>query len=208
MEFVVALFQNLEQHKDWTTTQAATEAYNVTLKPYHGWIAQTAFSVSLVPRIPKMLSRWSQGRSIICSPLWIEIGLELWFRGDPKCAFELNLGGSFLQTAMRFIPNRESFFANLGTGDLTGDIDRFIADFSPLLAENHEFLVSCGETSFKFDSSNEKNCPFLRTLQNLNITLRKKVVSLNTWSVDSSILFIRNRVIHVFHRGRVVHAAS
>jgi hypothetical protein len=67
---------------------------------------------------------------------------------------------------MRFIPNRESFFANLGTRDLTGDIDRFIADFSPLLAENHEFLVSSGGTSIDVDSSDDTNCPFLWILQN------------------------------------------
>jgi len=96
MEFIVALFRNLEQHKDWTTTQAANEAYNVTLKPYHGWIAQTAF-----------------------------------------------------MTAMRFIPNRDSFFASLGSGDLTGDIDHFMSDFSPLLAENHEFLKKNGLADLK-----------------------------------------------------------
>ena len=46
MDFLVALFRNLLDHPDWTMNNAATEAYNSTLKKWHGWIASSAFTVS------------------------------------------------------------------------------------------------------------------------------------------------------------------
>lgn len=47
MDFLVALFQNLLAHPEWTMSQAALDAYNMTLKKWHGWIASSAFTVAL-----------------------------------------------------------------------------------------------------------------------------------------------------------------
>ncbi|MCO5579128.1 hypothetical protein L7F22_033442 [Adiantum nelumboides] len=63
MDFLVALFQNLLSHADWTMSQAATEAYNVTLKKWHGWIASGAFTVALklVPERTKFMAVLGEG---------------------------------------------------------------------------------------------------------------------------------------------------
>ncbi|CAK8570686.1 unnamed protein product [Lathyrus sativus] len=45
MDFLVALFQNLIVHKDWHMSQACTDAYNKTLKKWHGWLASSSFTV-------------------------------------------------------------------------------------------------------------------------------------------------------------------
>ncbi|CAN6479525.1 unnamed protein product [Victoria cruziana] len=47
MDFLVELFRNLIEHVDWTMTQACTEAYNKTLKKWHGWIASTSFTTAM-----------------------------------------------------------------------------------------------------------------------------------------------------------------
>eukprot|EP00245_Coleochaete_scutata_P001786 TRINITY_DN12244_c0_g1_i1.p1 TRINITY_DN12244_c0_g1~~TRINITY_DN12244_c0_g1_i1.p1 ORF type:complete len:214 (+),score=55.54 TRINITY_DN12244_c0_g1_i1:39-644(+) len=96
MDFLVALFRLLRENQDWTMSQVAGEAYALTLKKYHGWIAQSAFTM-----------------------------------------------------ALKLIPNRETFMAKLGGGDIDGDIDKFVAAFSPLLLENHELLKSEGLDNLK-----------------------------------------------------------
>ncbi|KAG2722025.1 hypothetical protein I3843_02G095600 [Carya illinoinensis] len=47
MDFLVALFRNLLEHKDWTMSQACTDAYGKTLKKWHGWLASSSFTVML-----------------------------------------------------------------------------------------------------------------------------------------------------------------
>lgn len=63
MDFLVALFANLLNHPDWTMSQAATDAYNVTLKKFHGWIASSAFTVALklVPERTKFMAVLGEG---------------------------------------------------------------------------------------------------------------------------------------------------
>ncbi|KAH7365400.1 hypothetical protein KP509_18G025300 [Ceratopteris richardii] len=63
MDFLVALFGNLLDHVDWTISHAATEAYNVTLKKWHGWIASSAFTVALklAPERTKFMSVLGDG---------------------------------------------------------------------------------------------------------------------------------------------------
>jgi len=48
-----------------------------------------------------------------------------------------------LQVAMKLAPDRKKFMEVIqGTGgDISADIHKFCADFSPLLEENHKFLV-------------------------------------------------------------------
>lgn len=45
MDFLVALFQNLIEHDEWPMSQACTDAYNKTLKKWHGWLASSSFTV-------------------------------------------------------------------------------------------------------------------------------------------------------------------
>ncbi|KAI5444687.1 Glycolipid transfer protein 1 [Lathyrus oleraceus] len=89
MDFLVALFQNLIEHKDWPMSQACTDAYNKTLKKWHGWLASSSFTV-----------------------------------------------------VMKLAPDRKKFIEVIGgTGDINADIEKFCTTFSPLLLENHKFLV-------------------------------------------------------------------
>jgi hypothetical protein len=47
------------------------------------------------------------------------------------------------QVAIKLAPDRKKFMDIIcGTGDINADIERFCAALSPLLAENHKFLVS------------------------------------------------------------------
>ncbi|QCE07606.1 glycolipid transfer protein 1-like [Vigna unguiculata] len=98
MDFLVALFQNLVEHADWSMAQACTDSYNKTLKKWHGWLASSSFSV-----------------------------------------------------AMKLAPDRKKFMEVIqGTGgDISADIHKFCADFSPLLEENHKFLARCGLDDMK-----------------------------------------------------------
>lgn len=47
MDFIVALFRNLMEHKDWSMSQVCSEAYTKTLKKYHGWLASSTFTVAM-----------------------------------------------------------------------------------------------------------------------------------------------------------------
>lgn len=47
MDFLVELFRNLLLNPDWTMQQASNEAYGVTLKKWHGWMAGAAFAVAM-----------------------------------------------------------------------------------------------------------------------------------------------------------------
>eukprot|EP00250_Pteridium_aquilinum_P002639 c12864_g1_i1 orf=122-742(+) len=63
MDFLVTLFGNLLKYPDWTMSQAATDAYNATLKKWHGWIASSAFTVALklVPERNKFMAVLGEG---------------------------------------------------------------------------------------------------------------------------------------------------
>jgi len=50
MDFLVELFRNLLEHKDWTMSQACSDSYGKTLKKWHGWLASSSFTVmTLMP---------------------------------------------------------------------------------------------------------------------------------------------------------------
>lgn len=45
---------------------------------------------------------------------------------------------------MKLAPDRKKFMEVIGgTGDVIADIEKFCSEFSPLLEENHKFLVIC-----------------------------------------------------------------
>lgn len=54
------------------------------------------------------------------------------------------------QVAMKLAPDRKKFMDVVGgKGDINADIEKFCATFTPLLEENHKFLVrSCFIFSF------------------------------------------------------------
>ncbi|XP_022753656.1 glycolipid transfer protein 3-like isoform X2 [Durio zibethinus] len=47
MDFMVALLQRLVKDPEQNIEQAVEESYNITLKPWHGWISSAAFKVAL-----------------------------------------------------------------------------------------------------------------------------------------------------------------
>ncbi|KAK7818265.1 glycolipid transfer protein 1 [Quercus suber] len=47
MDFLVELFRNLLEHKDWTMSQACSDSYGKTLKKWHGWLASSSFTVAM-----------------------------------------------------------------------------------------------------------------------------------------------------------------
>ena len=49
---------------------------------------------------------------------------------------------------MKLAPDRKKFMEVVGgTGDINADIEKFCTDFSPLLEENHKFLVNSWTTT-------------------------------------------------------------
>lgn len=48
-----------------------------------------------------------------------------------------------MQVALKLMPDRKKFYDMLGgDGTLDEDIEQFVTKFSPVLGENHKFLVS------------------------------------------------------------------
>jgi len=43
---------------------------------------------------------------------------------------------------MKLVPERSKFYETLALGNSSADMERFVAEFSPILEENHKFLVS------------------------------------------------------------------
>lgn len=46
---------------------------------------------------------------------------------------------------MKLVPERSKFYETLALGNSSADMERFVAEFSPILEENHKFLVSSTE---------------------------------------------------------------
>ncbi|KAG8370445.1 hypothetical protein BUALT_Bualt14G0117700 [Buddleja alternifolia] len=46
MDFLVELFRNLSEHRDWSMSQVCNDSYSKTLKKWHGWIASSSFTVA------------------------------------------------------------------------------------------------------------------------------------------------------------------
>lgn len=47
MDFTVTLLEKLAKEPEQSMEQAVEESYNITLKPWHGWISSAAFKVAL-----------------------------------------------------------------------------------------------------------------------------------------------------------------
>ncbi|CAL9048672.1 unnamed protein product [Musa banksii] len=45
--FSVTLFQELDKNPEWSLAQVVEETYTDTLKPWHGWVASTAYKVAI-----------------------------------------------------------------------------------------------------------------------------------------------------------------
>lgn len=45
MDFTLALLQRLVKDMSQNMEQAVEESYNLTIKPWHGWISSAAFKV-------------------------------------------------------------------------------------------------------------------------------------------------------------------
>ncbi|KAJ1702000.1 Glycolipid transfer protein-like [Rhynchospora pubera] len=60
------------------------------------------------------------------------------------------LASSSFKVAMKLAPDRKKFMEVIaGTGDINTDMAKFCAEFSPFLAENHNFLASVGLDDMK-----------------------------------------------------------
>jgi len=51
MDFTVALLQNLARDPEQSMVEAVEESYNLTLKPWHGWISSAALKVIIPPSL-------------------------------------------------------------------------------------------------------------------------------------------------------------
>ncbi|KAE8100454.1 hypothetical protein FH972_018350 [Carpinus fangiana] len=47
LDFTLALIQNISRDPEQSMEEAVEESYNITLKPWHGWISSAAFKVAL-----------------------------------------------------------------------------------------------------------------------------------------------------------------
>ncbi|CAN6462084.1 unnamed protein product [Victoria cruziana] len=63
MDFLVQMFNNLNEHSEWTMPQASSDAYGKTLKRWHGWVASTTFTaaVKLAPERKKFMEIIGEG---------------------------------------------------------------------------------------------------------------------------------------------------
>lgn len=43
---------------------------------------------------------------------------------------------------MKLVPERTKFYETLALGNSSEDMERFVVEFSPILEENHKYLVS------------------------------------------------------------------
>lgn len=59
------------------------------------------------------------------------------------------LASSSFSVAMKLAPDRKKFMDVLGSGDVNGDIGKFLEAFTPILQENHKFLASVGLDDLK-----------------------------------------------------------
>jgi hypothetical protein len=66
MDFLVALFQNLIEHEDWPMSQACTDAYNKTLKKWHGWLASSSFTVMFFSYFALVILKLDKNRIYLC----------------------------------------------------------------------------------------------------------------------------------------------
>lgn len=58
---------------------------------------------------------------------------------------------------MKLAPDRKKFMNVIGgTGDINADIEKFCTTFSPLLEENHKFLVRTNISWIVFMLKNER----------------------------------------------------
>ncbi len=87
---------------------------------------------------------------------------------------------------MKLIPDRKKFLELLGSGNLDEDMQSFVSNFSPLLAENHAFLVS-----LKFHTS--QHLQFFATAWFVKLSLSWYVLMLE-WIFFASFLVVRMEV--------------
>ncbi|XP_059454271.1 glycolipid transfer protein 3-like isoform X2 [Corylus avellana] len=52
LDFTLALLQKLSRDPEQSMEQAVEESYNITLKPWHGWISSAAFKVVALQLVP------------------------------------------------------------------------------------------------------------------------------------------------------------
>lgn len=52
------------------------------------------------------------------------------------------IASAAFSVAMKLVPERTKFYETLALGNSTVDMERFVAEFSPILEENHKFLKS------------------------------------------------------------------
>ncbi|XP_004493797.1 glycolipid transfer protein 1-like [Cicer arietinum] len=61
------------------------------------------------------------------------------------------LASSSFNVALNLVPDRKKFMEAIGTGDqISSDMEKFVTNFSSVLAENHKLLASVGMDSMKF----------------------------------------------------------
>ncbi|KAK1428420.1 hypothetical protein QVD17_17254 [Tagetes erecta] len=96
MDFIVELFRNLMEHKDWNMSQVCTEAYTKSLKKYHGWLASSTFTVAM-----KLAPERKKFMDVVCG------------NGDIDADIE-----KFCATFTPILQENHKFLASLGLDDM------------------------------------------------------------------------------------------
>uniref|UniRef100_A0A0E0AJ75 Glycolipid transfer protein domain-containing protein n=1 Tax=Oryza glumipatula TaxID=40148 RepID=A0A0E0AJ75_9ORYZ len=80
--------------------------------------------------------------------------LKKWHGWLASSSFSEYLTIPEFQVAIKLAPDRKKFMEIIsGSGDINADIEKFCATFSPLLAENHRFLVAVYNRFVYFQAS-------------------------------------------------------
>lgn len=164
MDFLVELFRNLSQHKDWGMQQCCNDSYSKTLKKWHGWLASSSFTVMFLS-LENLLNHHKYVISIVTFSNWFQksflitsqndyypakvhlvhiytmnqFGLSKW-SGKHQLQNVLTFWNS--QVAIKLVPDRKRFLEVLGGAEnIQDDMEKFCTEFSPILRGIHKFLV-------------------------------------------------------------------
>lgn len=152
LDFTVSLLQKSKEEPKLRMEQAVEDAYNLTLKPWHGWISSAAYKVILLLH-PYIC--FKQGLSLLYNQA-VAMGCIHPFSALFDFASNLMIMVIlykqkrilwFLQIALKLVPDSETFANLLMAKDekhetLVEEIDSFVSQLSPFLEDIHNILVN------------------------------------------------------------------
>lgn len=139
LDFTVALLQRLVADPGQEMEKLLEESYNITLKPWHGWISSAAYKVLIWALLLSFFV--SQNLNTAAVTYGIHVSYELL---KPILNWQIN---NVLQVALKLVPDSKTLINLLMPEDetydtLKEDVQTLISLLVPFLEEIHSVLVS------------------------------------------------------------------